>query len=415
MKTNWKNFKLGEVAHSFAMGPFGSNIKADNFIESGIPVIRGKNLNFSRYVDGEFVYLSEAKADELEKSNCFPGDLVFTHRGTIGQVGLIPKNKYTRYVVSQSGMKLTVNDTVLDNEFLFYFFKSDVGQHELLKNESQVGVPAISSPLSSLKNIDISLPPLPEQKAIASVLSSLDDKIDLLHRQNKTLEAMAEALFRQWFVERRPEFAEGEAEEGWECCELSSHVEVMRGLSYKGAGLCEKGMGIPMHNLNSVLEGGGYKYNGIKYYLGDYQERHKITPGDIIIANTEQGHEMLLIGYPAIVPSCFGELGIFSQHIYRLKILTDRLTESYLYYLLMTFDVREQIAGATNGSTVNMLPKDGIEWVKCKLPPKGKVIAFTNTVQPMLKKKEKNYLQILQLEKLRNLLLPKLMNGEVRI
>lgn len=171
-------------------------------------MIRGKNLNFHKYVDGDFVYLSDEKADELKKSNCFPDDLVFTHRGTIGQVGLIPKGKHPRYVVSQSGMKLTVDKNKLDENYLFYFFKSDVGQYELLKNESQVGVPAISSPLSSLKLVNLTLPPLPEQKAITSVLSSLDDKIDLLHRQNKTLEAMAETLFRQWFVE--------EAQEDWE-------------------------------------------------------------------------------------------------------------------------------------------------------------------------------------------------------
>jgi len=131
----------------------------------------------------------------------------------------------------------------------------------------------------------------------------------------------------------------------------------MRGLSYKGAGLAEEGEGVPMHNLNSVYEGGGYKYEGIKYYKGEFKERHKVFPGDIIVTNTEQGHELLLIGYPAVVPKFFGEEGIFSQHIYRLKINDARITRQFLYYLLMSHDVHEQITGATNGSTVNMLPK----------------------------------------------------------
>ena len=133
-----------EAKRAIAMGPFGSNIKAENFVESGVPVIRGTNMNFAKFVDGEFVFLTEKKADELLGSNCHPDDLVFTHRGTIGQVALIPKNKYPRYVISQSGMKLTVNQEVMDSEFLFYFFKSEYGQYQILKYEAQVGVPSIS-------------------------------------------------------------------------------------------------------------------------------------------------------------------------------------------------------------------------------------------------------------------------------
>lgn len=123
-----------EDKRAIAMGPFGSNIKAENFVEKGVPVIRGANLNYPKYVDGDFVYLTESKADELASSNCKTEDLVFTHRGTIGQVGLVP-DKYSRYVISQSGMKLTVNPLLINNEFLFYFFKSEYGQYQILKYE----------------------------------------------------------------------------------------------------------------------------------------------------------------------------------------------------------------------------------------------------------------------------------------
>src|SRR5690606_30237764 len=182
--SNWDLKKVIEIKaadkRAIAMGPFGSNIKAENFVDKGVPVIRGTNFNYDKYVDGDFVFLTEEKADELIGSNCKAGDLVFTHRGTIGQVGLIPKGKYPRYVISQSGMKLSVNQNLMDEEFLFYFFKSEVGQNQILKYESQVGVPSISNPLTSLKEIEVPVPQLSEQHAIASVLSSLDDKIDLL-------------------------------------------------------------------------------------------------------------------------------------------------------------------------------------------------------------------------------------------
>jgi len=186
---------------AIAMGPFGSNIKAENFVSSGVPVIRGTNMNYPKFIDGEFVFLTEEKADELKGSNCKAGDLVFTHRGTIGQVGLIPKGKYDRYVISQSGMKLTVDANQVNNEFVFYFFKSRYGQHQLLKSEAQVGVPSLSNPLTSLKSIEIPIPKIKEQITIVEVLGSFDKKIDLLHRQNKTLEQITGAVFNHWFVE----------------------------------------------------------------------------------------------------------------------------------------------------------------------------------------------------------------------
>ncbi len=157
--------------YSIAMGPFGSNIKSDNFVENGIPVIRGTNFNFHRYIGGDFVFLTEDKADQLRGSKCVAGDLVFTHRGTIGQVGLIPSGDYPCYIISQSGMKLSVDLNKIDPEYLLYFFISKYGRYQILKYESQVGVPAISNPLTSLKEIEIPYPALPEQKAIASVLS----------------------------------------------------------------------------------------------------------------------------------------------------------------------------------------------------------------------------------------------------
>src|SRR5690606_25836140 len=124
---------------------------------------------------------------------------------------------------------------------------------------------------------------------------------------NRTLEELARALFRKWFVDEA---------DGWEEVALEEHVRVTKGLSYKGSGLSES-EGLPLHNLNAIYEGGGYKYEGVKWYTGDYKERHVLKPGDVIVANTEQGHEHLLIGCPAIVPKCFGEMGLFTHHIFR--------------------------------------------------------------------------------------------------
>jgi len=358
---------------------------------------RGFDITKKEQIPGIYPVVSSSGVKSYHKSAKVKGPGI-----TIGRKGTLGTVFYLKTDFWPHDTTLWVKDFHGNiPSFIYYFLKEfhfelfDVGSSNPTLNRNHIHLLATS------------LPPLPEQRAIASVLSSLDDKIDLLHHQNKTLEAMAETLFRQWFVEG--------ADEGWEWVKLGQFIEVMRGLSYKGAGLAEKGNGVPMHNLNSVYEGGGYKHEGIKYYSGDYRERHLVKPGDVIITNTEQGHDLLLIGYPAIVPKHFGDLGIFSQHIYRLRLKDKRITEPFLYYLLMSYGVREQLAGATNGSTVNMLPKDGIEWAKFKIHPDGEIKEFTSVVKPLLGKKESNYSQIRTLEKLRDTLLPKLMSAEVRV
>ncbi len=153
--TNIDSIKANKKA-SIAMGPFGSNITKDNFVNCDIPVIRGNNLNDFIFYDNDFVYLTEEKADSLSSSNCFAEDIVVTHRGTLGQVGFIPENcKYDKYVISQSGMKLTIDKNKADPRFIFIFLKSKFGQHFLLRNTSQTGVPAISQPTTSLRSIPV--------------------------------------------------------------------------------------------------------------------------------------------------------------------------------------------------------------------------------------------------------------------
>lgn len=399
----WKECKLGEITSKIGSGATPKGGK-NSYRPEGISLIRSQNVYDFYFSNNGLAFVDNNQAYELRNVEVFENDILLNITGeSVTRCCVVP----TQYLPARVNQHVSIIRPIkekVDYRFVFYALQSIKPE---LNTMAEIGCTRRALTKGMLENLDISLPPLPEQRAIASVLSSLDDKIDLLHRQNKTLEAMAETLFRQWFVE--------EADEGWERVKLGQFIEVMRGLSYKGAGLAEKGNGVPMHNLNSVYEGGGYKHEGIKYYSGDYRERHLVKPGDVIITNTEQGHDLLLIGYPAIVPKYFGDFGIFSQHIYRLRLKDKRITELFLYYLLMSYGVREQLAGATNGSTVNMLPKDGIEWAKFKIPPDGKIKEFTSVVKPLLGKKESNYSQIRTLEKLRDTMLSKLMSGEVRV
>tara|TARA_R110002049_G_scaffold269032_1_gene445806 strand:+ start:3253 stop:4653 length:1401 start_codon:yes stop_codon:yes gene_type:complete len=209
MANKWPEFTINElkapIKSAIAMGPFGSRIKADNFVKKGIPIIKGGNLHGANVKDSGFDFLTEAKAEELKNSQAFRGDLVITHRGTIGQVSIIPENsKYEKYIVSQSQLKVTLDTTKVNPYFVNYFFRSQLGQHRLLSNSSQVGVPAIAKASTSIKEILVPCPSLKKQSKIVSVLQSLDDKIELNRQINETLEKMAQALFKSWFVDFDP-------------------------------------------------------------------------------------------------------------------------------------------------------------------------------------------------------------------
>jgi type I restriction enzyme S subunit len=170
-----------------------------------------------------------------------------------------------------------------------------------------------------------------------------------------------------------------------------------------------------MLNLNSVFESGGYKDNGVKYYNGEFKDRHRIFPGDLIITNTEQGHEHRLIGFGAIVPKNIEDSGIFSQHIYRVTSKGNILSTNYLYYLLKEADMREQMIGGTNGSTVNMLPIESIENAKTVMPSESKLLKFDAIAKDVQSKKESNQTQIMQLKSLQDSLLSKFMNVTIKV
>lgn len=203
----WPVVKLEEVSSdepgSIAIGPFGSRMKSDVYAPSGVPVIRGTNISTSRAWQNEWVYVSDDFADGLPNCNVREGDLVFPHRGSIGEVAIIPGDK-ARYMLSTSLMKFRPDPEKVSPLFLFYYFRSDTGRAEIMRYSSQVGTPGIGQPLSSLRQFRVPIPPRANQERIAGILSVLDEKIEMNRRMNTTLETMARALYRSWFVDFDP-------------------------------------------------------------------------------------------------------------------------------------------------------------------------------------------------------------------
>lgn len=186
-RSNWPDTPLAAICspreYSFVGGPFGSDLTSKDYVsEPGVPVIRGVNLggSESRFIEENFVYVSNNKADALHRNTAYRGDLVFTQRGTLGQAALIPEDaSFQRYVISQSQMKLTVDRSKADPRYVYYAFRAPKLQSKLLARTQATGVPHIN--LGILKEFTIPLPPLTEQKRIADIL----DKADAIRRKRQ--------------------------------------------------------------------------------------------------------------------------------------------------------------------------------------------------------------------------------------
>lgn len=187
-------FKLADVCSRIAMGPFGSDIKAENYVDSGVPVVRGANMG-NPFVIGPFVYVTDAKASDLINAQALAADIVVTHRGTLGQVSIIPNEKVaTRYLVSQSQMVLSVDRTRTSPYWVFEFLRSPEGQARILANASQTGVPAISRPVSNLKMIPLPLPTKASSAIFHDLAETLWDNAWNLHLESRTLADLRDAL-----------------------------------------------------------------------------------------------------------------------------------------------------------------------------------------------------------------------------
>jgi type I restriction enzyme, S subunit len=198
----WILATMAELAaaekYSCIGGPFGSDLTSRDYVSSGVPVIRGHNLGDAtrKFTDDGFVYVSEAKADALSRNLAYPGDLVFTQRGTLGQVGLIPLDfRFSRLVVSQSQMKISLNTSKADREFLYQYMTSPLALKLIQNRTIATGVPHIN--LDILKHFPVPLPPLPEQRKVAAILSSVDEAIQATQAVVEQTRRVKEGLLQE--------------------------------------------------------------------------------------------------------------------------------------------------------------------------------------------------------------------------
>ena len=228
---DWDCVSVGEVAvrkaNAIVGGPFGSDLVSADYVPFGVPVIRGQNMS-GMLVAGDFVYVSDEKAKALKANTAAPGDLVFTQRGTLGQVCRVPVGRFDCYLVSQSQMKLSPNIDRFDSDFLLQFFHSEFGQRKILDSAIQTGVPHTN--LGILRSYRLPAPQLQEQRAIAAALADADALIAALEGMIAKKRDLKQAAMQHLLTgkTRLPGFS-GE----WEVKRLGDVLTVRHGKSQK--------------------------------------------------------------------------------------------------------------------------------------------------------------------------------------
>ena len=187
---SYKTEKLGDYILDMAAGPFGSNLKVDCFVPEGFPIIDGANLKGFKVTDNVTKFVTEQKAKSLHRSIAKKNDVVVTISGTVGQIAYIPESsQYDEYLVSQRQFRVTFDEKRVYVPYLVYYFHTVEGQHKILSFANQTGVPALAQPLKNFRNIDVCFPDINTQRRIASILESIDNKIELNARINHNLAA----------------------------------------------------------------------------------------------------------------------------------------------------------------------------------------------------------------------------------
>jgi len=377
-----------KVPYACVGGPFGSNLTSKHYVDEGVPVIRGQNLSGSNQFNEEgFVFVSAEKAEALRPNTANRGDVIFTQRGTLGQVGLIPsESNYERYIVSQSQMKLTVDSARVDARYIYQYFRLPSTVQAILNRTITAGVPHIN--LGILKALELPLPPLNIQRRISDVSQNYDDLIETNLRRIALLEESARLLYREWFVNLRfPGYAlvkwQDGLPEGWRFGQLDQALFLQRGFD---------------------LPHGARK-------LGDIP----------IIASTGVNgfHNEAKANGPGVVTGRSGTLGVV-HYVHEdfwplntaLWVKEFRSVTPFVAYFMLS-DLN--LAQYNSGASVPSLDRKVVHSIEVLIPPEKIMALFDEQIGPFFE-------QIRALQEMnkcaqyaRDELLPKLMSGTIRV
>lgn len=391
----YKSYLMSELIADISMGPFGSNIKAECYQESGVPYLNGSNVTGFSLNEDSFRYVSEEKADSLGRSVAHRNDVIVTHRGTLGQIAYIPSNsRFERYVTGNSQFRFTCNDKVLP-EYVVLYFHTPKGQNELLSNASQVGVPALARPTSTFQKLQICIPEIEYQKKVCGLFHAIQDKIELNRAINENLQQQAQAIFASEF------FSGGDLPSGWSKSNLLGIADYLNGLAMQKFRPKENEEGYPVLKIKELRQ--GFCDTNSERCSVNIKPEYVIHDGDVIFSWSGS----LLVDF-----WCGGTCGI-NQHLFKV---TSSKYDKWFYYAWTMHHLQRFIAIAADmATTMGHIKREELSKAEVLIPSPEDYSRIGDLLKPIYDLIIANRLEARKLSALRDDLLPKLMSGEIDV
>ena len=415
--TSWKTYRLGELVR----------VKGGKRLPKGIslqiapnthPYIRIRDMGKSRVLelDATYEYVDDVTQKSIARYVVDEGDILLSIVGTIGLVGIVGKSLHQANQ-TENCVKL-VNLNGIDPLFLYYFLLSPKGQEEIKRGT--VGAVQAKLPIKNIENIEISLPSLEEQRRIAGILGSIDDKIENNRRINTNLELQAQALYKQWFVdfefpneEGKPYKSSGgkmvDSElglipEGWSVKRLDDYTVIKRGGSPRPIQNYLSNTGLNWLKISDATSTNSPFILEIKEFIKEegLSKTVFLKKGNLVLSNSATPCIPKFLG----LDTCIHDGWLYFPNA--------KLSKEYLYLLFK--NNRQEILSQGNGSVFLNLKTDILKSHLICLPNCiEKMNCFNMIVKAIFKNIENCSFEIKHLATLRDTLLPKLMNGEIKL
>ncbi len=406
--SEWQSQNIGTLIRLITKGTT-PNKAMGGFSESGINYIKSESISYDGRIDSsKFAFIDEKVHQELKRSQLQKDDILFSMAGAYLGKSAIVQEEHLPANTNQALAIIRLDQSKAYPKFINYFFRHPNVIDYVNNLSGQSAQPNIN--FEEIKSIEVGLPILPEQKAIATVLSSLDDKIDLLHRQNKTLEAMAETLFRQWFIE--------EASEDWEEVPLSEVAVIQNGYAFSSRDYVEKTTDeYEVLKMGHIDKNSTLKLNPKRDYVPRKPELKKfvLNYNDIVMPMTDMKDNVVILGVPALVDA--SDKYVLNQRVARIYLKEDSKLSStyYLFLQLKDPDFIARLQSTANSGVQVNLSTQAIKDCPIVIPSVEKQAEHKKDIVNFYDRLSNNRKKIQILEKLRDTLLPKLMSGEVRV